>query len=84
LLRGIWFNQRQRFGDFHQLAQHPIQGVGLRVPERVLPDVFRRLARVANAEGKLPPRATYPAPVYGNLALVLEQLGPPISQEPNG
>jgi hypothetical protein len=56
------------------------------IPEQVLPDVFRRLARVADAEGKLPPRAVNPAPAYQNLALVLEQLGitqggqPPCSQ----
>ena len=45
------------------------------IPEQALPDVFRRLGRIADTEGKLPPRAVNPALVYQNLALELEQLG---------
>lgn len=45
------------------------------IPEQALPDVFRRLGRIADAEGKLPPRAVNPALVYQDLAVELEQLG---------
>jgi len=33
------------------------------------------VARAAAEKGRMPPQATNPAPVYRNLALVLEQLG---------
>jgi hypothetical protein len=45
------------------------------IPEAALPSVLRVLARAAAAEGRMPPEATNPAPVYRSLAVVLEQLG---------
>jgi hypothetical protein len=45
------------------------------IPQQALPDVLVKLARVAAAAGRLPPRAVSAAPVYQELALVLEQRG---------
>jgi hypothetical protein len=44
------------------------------IPEAALPSVLQVLARAATAEGRMPPQATNPAPVYRSLAVVLEQL----------
>lgn len=45
------------------------------VPEAAIPDVLRRLAAAAIEIGKMPPANPCPAPVYAQLAAVLEQLG---------
>jgi hypothetical protein len=45
------------------------------IPECDMPGVLLRLARAAETEGHLPPRAVNPASAYRDLALVLEQQG---------
>jgi hypothetical protein len=45
------------------------------IPERHLPDVLVRLAQAAETAGRMPRNAGDSAPVYRQLALVLEQLG---------
>ncbi len=45
------------------------------IPEAALPAVLRTLARAAAEEGRMPPQATNPAPVYQSLVLVLAQIG---------
>jgi hypothetical protein len=45
------------------------------IPESDAKAVLLRLAEAAEAEGHMPPRAIDPAPIYRQLALVLEQLG---------
>jgi hypothetical protein len=45
------------------------------IPESDLPAVLARLAGAAASQGRMPPQALAPAPVYQQLALVLEQLG---------
>lgn len=45
------------------------------IPETALPSVLQVLARAAAAEGRMPPQAAHPAPVYQSLAIVLEQQG---------
>jgi len=45
------------------------------IPECNAKAVLLRLAEAAEAEGHMPPRAAAPAPIYRQLALVLEQLG---------
>jgi hypothetical protein len=45
------------------------------IPESAIKDVLLRLARAAAMEGRMPPQATTTAPVYEQLALVLNQLG---------
>jgi hypothetical protein len=45
------------------------------IPEQELPEVIRRLAHAAEALGRMPPSAINAAPVYQQLAIVLEQLG---------
>jgi hypothetical protein len=45
------------------------------IPETALPKVLQVLARAAAAEGRMPPQASNPAPVYRDLAIVLEQQG---------
>ena len=40
-----------------------------------MPGILTRLAEAADAEGHMPPKAISPAPIYLQLALVLEQLG---------
>jgi hypothetical protein len=44
------------------------------IPECDLRNVLLRLAQAADAEGRMPPRAVAPAPVYMQLATVLDQL----------
>lgn len=44
------------------------------IPEQALPVVLRRLAAAATKAGRMPPEAINAAPVYRQLALVLEQL----------
>jgi hypothetical protein len=48
------------------------------IPEKDIKAVLMVLARAASAEGKMPPRASEAAPVYCELARVLEQQGLPI------
>jgi hypothetical protein len=45
------------------------------IPEADIKDVLLRLAAAADSAGHMPPRAVAPAPVYQQLALVLDQLG---------
>lgn len=45
------------------------------IPEEDIPDVLVRLARAAVSIGKMPHQSGEPAPVYQQLADVLEQLG---------
>lgn len=45
------------------------------IPETALPSVLQVLARAAASEGRMPPQATNPAPIYQSLAVVLAQLG---------
>lgn len=45
------------------------------IPESDMLAVLRRLADAAAIEGRMPPRALAPAPIYQQLAQVLEQLG---------
>jgi len=45
------------------------------IPEQAIPSVLQVLARAAAAEGRMPPYASDPAPVYKQLAIVLDQLG---------
>ena len=45
------------------------------IPEADMPGILTRLAEAADAEGHMPPKAISPAPIYLQLALVLEQLG---------
>lgn len=45
------------------------------VPEAAIPEILIRLARAADASGRLPPNATKTAPAYEQLALTLQQLG---------
>jgi hypothetical protein len=45
------------------------------IPEPAMPEVFKRLASAAEAEGHLPPKNPQPAPAYQHLLEVLEQLG---------
>jgi hypothetical protein len=45
------------------------------IPESDAKAVLLRLAGAAEAEGHMPPRAVAPAPIYRQLAIVLEQLG---------
>jgi hypothetical protein len=45
------------------------------IPEAAIPAVLVRLAQAAAGEGHLPPKAIAPAPIYQQLALVLDQLG---------
>ena len=54
------------------------------IPEEAIPDVLRRLAKAAQSLGHMPPAATSPAPVYRELADVLERLGTrgPVSPGP--
>jgi len=47
------------------------RGRRARIPETARPDVLRKLARAADAIGKLPPRNTHPAPLYRRLAAAL-------------
>jgi hypothetical protein len=45
------------------------------IPHAALPDVLLKLARAADAAGRLPPNAVHTAPVYQELATVLAQRG---------
>ncbi|MEJ2724773.1 MAG: hypothetical protein P8175_09035 [Deltaproteobacteria bacterium] len=45
------------------------------IPEQAIPDVLVRLAKAATQAGKMPYQTGDPAPVYQQLAAVLEQLG---------
>lgn len=45
------------------------------LPEAAIPEVLKRLASAAAAEGHLPPKNPQPAPAYRQLLEVLEQLG---------
>lgn len=45
------------------------------IPEADAKGVLLRLAEAADAEGRMPPRAVAPAPIYEQLASVLDQLG---------
>lgn len=45
------------------------------IPEFDMPAVLARLAGAAASEGRMPPQALSPAPVYQQLAQVIEQLG---------
>ncbi|MGH8279790.1 MAG: hypothetical protein ACRETQ_09550 [Gammaproteobacteria bacterium] len=45
------------------------------IPEPAIPEILKRLASAAAAEGHLPPKNPQPAPVYQQLLEVLEQLG---------
>jgi hypothetical protein len=45
------------------------------IPEEAIPAVLARLARAARQAGHMPPEACNPAPIYRQLAEVLEQLG---------
>ena len=51
------------------------RGAKVEIPEADAKGVLLRLAQAAEAEGHMPPPAIAPAPVYRQLALVLEQLG---------
>ena len=50
------------------------RGAKVEIPEADAKGVLLRLAQAAEAEGHMPPRAVAPAPIYRQLALVLEQL----------
>jgi hypothetical protein len=45
------------------------------IPHAALPGVLLKLARAADAAGRLPPNAVHAAPVYQELATVLAQRG---------
>jgi len=45
------------------------------IPEQAIPEVLKRLASAAAAEGHLPPKNPQPAPAYRQLLEVLQQLG---------
>jgi hypothetical protein len=51
------------------------RGAKVEIPEADAKGVLLRLAQAAEAEGHMPPRAIAPAPIYRQLAVVLEQLG---------
>jgi hypothetical protein len=51
------------------------RGAKVGIPEADAKAILLRLAQAAEDEGHVPPRALGPAPVYRQLALVLEQLG---------
>ena len=49
------------------------------IPEPAMPEIFKRLASAAAAEGHLPPKNPQPAPAYQHLLEVLDQLGIPMT-----